>query len=69
MDNTSDIRVTYSHPDMPRCGTMKGTLTYDSFDGVTVFIPDEEHNEVVLSYGYEPEGGLFLEGATVKPVA
>lgn len=69
MDNTSDIRVTYSHPDMPLCGTMKGYLTHDPFEGVTVFIPDEEHNDVVLSYGYEPEGGLFLEGATIKPVA
>jgi hypothetical protein len=50
MNNTSGIHVTYSHPDLPRCGVMSGHLAHDPWEGVTVFMPAEEHNESVLSY-------------------
>lgn len=69
MDINNTLRVTYSHPNLPLCGVMAGRLEHDPFEGKVVFIPDEAHAETVLSYGYEPEGGLFLEGAMVYTVA
>lgn len=69
MDTTTATRATYSHPNLPRCGVMAGRLEHDPFEGKVVFIPDEAHAAAVLSYGYEPEGGLFLEGAVVNPTA
>jgi hypothetical protein len=65
MDINNTLRATYSHPNLSRCGTMTGRLEHDPMEGKVVFIPDEAHAKDVLSYGYEPEGGLGLEGAVV----
>ena len=69
MDINNTLRVTYSHPHLPRCGTMTGHLEVDTFEKKVVFIPDEAHAAAVFSYGYDREGGLFLEGAEVTPAA
>ena len=63
-------RVTYSHPSLPLCGTMAGEERWDGWELEFLFFPDEVHHAQLLSkYGYEPEAGLFLEGATVSPLS
>jgi len=58
-------RVTYTAASIPKMGTMTGTIVDDEFTGV-VFMPDEAyHDRLYQLYGYEPEAGLYLEGATV----
>ena len=69
MDINTTLRVTYSHPNLPRCGVMTGHLEVDPFEKKVVFIPDEAHAATVFSHGYDREGGLFLEGAEVTPAA
>lgn len=64
----SPRRVTYSHPSLPLCGVMSGEERWDEWDLELLFFPDEVHHATLLGkYGYEPEAGLFLEGATVSP--
>lgn len=61
-------RVTYVHPSLPGCGPMTGVVAVDEWGGCETFFPDPQHHASLLSlYGYEPEAGLFLEGATVTP--
>ena len=61
-------RVTYVHPSLPGCGPMTGIVAVDEWGGCETFFPDPQHHASLLSlYGYEPEAGLFLEGATVTP--
>lgn len=58
-------RVTFTLNALARMGTMTGTIIDDEFTGV-VFMPDEVyHDRLYQLYGYEPEAGLYLEGATV----
>lgn len=64
MDNI--IRATYTHPDLASLGILEGHLKHDPWEGKTLFFPDEKHADALLSRGYEVEGGLFVEGATVN---
>lgn len=66
---TPPRRVTYSHPSMPQLPTMTGVVAVDEWGGCETFFPDQCHHSPLLSlYGYEPEGGLYLDGATVTPL-
>lgn len=58
-------RATYTHPSLPACGTMTGVVRVDEWEGQTLFFPDAVHLPTVEAYGYEGEGGLYLEGADV----
>lgn len=64
----SPRRVTYFNPAIPLCGVMNGTESWDEWEGETMFIPDAEHGPSLAAYGYEPEGALYLEGATITPL-
>lgn len=69
MANVKAKRVTYVHPSLPGCGPMTGVVAVDEWGGCETFFPDPQHHASLLSlYGYEPEAGLFLEGATVTPL-
>jgi hypothetical protein len=49
---------------------MAGEERWDGWELEFLFFPDEVHHAQLLSkYGYEPEAGLFLEGATVSPLS
>lgn len=66
---TPPRRVTYTHPSMPQLPPMTGRVEVDEWEGCETFFPDPEHGDALLSlYGYEPEAGLYLEGATVTPL-
>ena len=61
-------RVTFSHPDLRRLGTMTGVVRTTDWDG-EMFYPDQKHHaDLVKYYGTEPEGGLYLDGANVNDV-
>ena len=48
---------------------MSGTVERDTWEGCDMFYPDPPHHADLLSlYGYEPEAGLYLDGATVTPL-
>ena len=62
-------RVTFSHPELPKLGTMQGVLEYDAYQGGLLFMPDEKHHDACYKlYGYEPEAGFFVDGATITVV-
>jgi hypothetical protein len=68
-NTTPPRRVTYAHPDLPLCGAMTGVVAVDEWGGCETFFPDPPHHGDLLSlYGYEPEAGLYLDGATVTPL-
>jgi len=48
---------------------MSGVIEWDDWEGQGMFYPDPQHAPSLLSlYGYEPEAGLYLDGATVTPL-
>jgi hypothetical protein len=58
--------VMYSHPDLPAMGKMSGKVERDDFEGTDMFYPDAKHHaDLLKKYGYEPEAGLYLDGATL----
>ena len=61
-------KVTFSHPKVLKGKELQGTLEYDAFEGVTVFMPALVHHTALYDAFFEPETGLFLEGATVTLV-
>jgi hypothetical protein len=61
-------RVTYTHPSMPQLPPMTGVVEWDDWEGQALFYPDTFHGAGLLSlYGYDPEAGLYLDGAVVTP--
>ena len=62
-------RVTFTHPSLPLLPPMSGTVERDTWEGCDMFYPDPPHHTDLLSlYGYEPEAGLYLDGAAVTPL-
>lgn len=48
---------------------MTGRVERDTWEGCDMFYPDPPHHAALLSlYGYEPEAGLYLDGAVVTPL-
>lgn len=69
MANPTPRRVTFTHPSMPKLPPMSGVIEWDDWEGCGMFYPDAPHHATLLSlYGYEPEAGLYLDGATVTPL-
>ena len=64
--HASGENVIYNHPDIP-IKDMVGTIEYDDFERKEVFMPHSRYASKLLNLGYEPEGGLFLDGADVAP--
>lgn len=67
MDNIPASTHSFRHPNLSKLGVMEGTLQEDAWDG-TLFMPHPRHHEAMNKLGLEPEAGLFLDGAEVKPL-
>lgn len=61
-------RVKYSHPKVLKGKEILGKLEEDSFEGMTVFMPDEVHHASLVAAFFEPEAGLYLKGARIELV-
>lgn len=66
---TPPYRAAWTHPSLPLLPSIEGTVAWDDWECCGMFYPDPPHHAALLSlYGYEPEAGLYLEGATVVPL-
>lgn len=61
-------RVKYTHPNLPFAKEMTGFLEVDSWEKITVFMPDRQFHSRLERAGYEPAAGLMLEGADLQIV-
>ena len=66
MEYTNGTKGTFSHPELPKMGTMTGVIENDR-EG-TLFIPDLEfHDRLYKIYWIEPEAGLGIDGGIFTP--